>query len=196
MDHGHAFHGAQIYEEAVRVPFVARWPGRIAAGGSVAAPAPVTDLGGALERLALGDGASPEAAGATLAAAMLGASGPGGDEPVFFYRRHYEKGELPGGLAVEGEGFGMRAGKWKWIEVPAEGRRELYDLATDPDELINLAEAEPARAAAMAKSVLRWRAEAEAARLAWQSAAGVEGGHAVELDDEARARLEALGYVE
>ena len=38
MDHGHMRHGLQIYEEAVRVPLLVRWPGTIPANRRLAEP--------------------------------------------------------------------------------------------------------------------------------------------------------------
>lgn len=196
MDHGHPFHGAQIHEEAVRVPFVVRWPGRIGEGRVVASPTSIADLAPALLRLG---GADPSG----LGRAQSGRAGPWletaeeTDAPVFLYRRHYEPAELFPGFAVAGEQFGIRDGRWKLIDGPDEGRLELYDLEADPQERVNLAEREPERTAALRAQLARWRAEADGELRRWQAEAGVDGTSAPGvLDEEARARLEALGYVE
>ena len=44
MQHGYMGHGLLVYEEAVRVPFVARWEGRIAPGRVLPGPVEITDV--------------------------------------------------------------------------------------------------------------------------------------------------------
>lgn len=197
MDHGHAYHGAQIYEEAVRVPFVARWPGRIAGGAVVETPTSISDLAPTLLAI-LGEPTGDLAPGARERRnRLLGEAGEEPLEPVFFYRRHYEAAELPGGIEVVGEQFGVREGRWKLIDAPEEDRTELYDLVADPDERVDLSKVEPERMAALQAHLAAWRAEAERHREAWQAEAGLgPSGKEAVLDEEARARLEALGYVE
>jgi arylsulfatase A-like enzyme len=196
MDHGHPFHGAQIHEEAVRVPFVVRWPGHIEGGRVIDSPTSIGDLAPALLQLA-GEGAGGLDASARERAGRWFETVGTNDEPVFLYRRHYEPAELSPGFEVAGEQFGIRDGRWKLIEGPDEGRLELYDLETDPEERVNLAEREPARTAALRARLARWRSEADGELRRWQAEAGVGGpSRPGALDDEARARLEALGYVE
>jgi tetratricopeptide (TPR) repeat protein len=75
----------------------------------------------------------------------------------------------------------VRRGPWKYIEAPVP---ELYDLATDPAELRNVANAHP-------DVVADLRAE-----LADFLARGGElEAVALEIDPETRDRLDALGYV-
>jgi tetratricopeptide (TPR) repeat protein len=76
--------------------------------------------------------------------------------------------------------LGVRSDGFKYIRAP---RPELYDLAADPGETRNLVAAEPERAASLDAELDR--------RLA--SARPVVPN--VELADEGRERLEALGYV-
>jgi len=110
MTHGHMYHGVHVYEEAVRVPLIVRWPGRVPAGRVVAAPFAIVDLAPAILELAGVE--SADALGARgLAARLLGepvedapaervahasarpvagaADTDGGERPVFLYRRHY-----------------------------------------------------------------------------------------------------------
>ena len=70
---------------------------------------------------------------------------------------------------------------WKYIEAP---RPELYDLGRDPGETSNLADAEVARAAR-----LRGRLTALEAELVPRDP------DALDLDPEALAKIESLGYV-
>jgi choline-sulfatase len=73
----------------------------------------------------------------------------------------------------------IRRGGWKYIAAP---KAELYDLARDPNETNNLLQAEPARAADLARLV-----DAMSPAQLAQAPAGA--------DPEAVGRLQALGYV-
>jgi len=77
----------------------------------------------------------------------------------------------------------LRRGDWKYIAAP---RPELYDVRADPGETRDLASAQPARAAELARQV---DAISPAALPANLSAAA-----SVKADSEAHARLQALGY--
>ena len=78
----------------------------------------------------------------------------------------------------------LRTDQYKLIEAP---RPELYDLKEDPDELINLATAKPERV-----KELRTRVGELALDLST-----TEPGRstATQIHDDARAKLEALGYL-
>ena len=90
------------------------------------------------------------------------------------------------GQAVKvGEKFGLREGRWKYIEGAEEGTRELFDLSNDPGEKQNLADRHPERVAAMAARIREWRS-------ANSRAYGTD--RAPSIEDQ--MRLEALGYVE
>jgi arylsulfatase A-like enzyme len=56
----------------------------------------------------------------------------------------------------------MRADKWKLLEYFEDGRRELYDLETDPGEQTDLATQQPQRVQALAQKLAAWRIEVNA----------------------------------
>ena len=184
MSHGHMFHGVHIYEEGVRIPLIARWPGHIPAGVVVPGPVGLTDLAPTVLDLA-GVSFPASAQGRSLAEALLASGELDPSRPVHLYRRRYAGGEVVEGIYAEGEKFGLRRGRWKLIEGPGEGTLELFDLETDPGEQTNLAGQEPERTARMREEIAAWRR-----------------AHTLEVGDERipsaeeRMRLEALGYVE
>ena len=78
--------------------------------------------------------------------------------------------------------YGVRRGRLKYIQAPTP---ELYDLDADPREARNLASARHADAAALAREL-----SLIAGSMPTGSAAAM-----VEVDPEARRKLEALGYL-
>ena len=192
-DHNHLNHGAQIYEEAVRIPLILRWPGRIAPGGSISTPVQLTDVAPTILELA-GPGAmgSPpldellrEKGGAPRGHSLVPElSGRGESGPIYLYRRHYE-GEMIGPTWTEGEKFGLREGRWKYIRGDSRESEELYDLEKDPGEHNDLREAFPDVARRLSQQLNEWHRSV------------VRGDPAMEpLSAEDRAKLKALGYVD
>jgi arylsulfatase A-like enzyme len=181
LDHGYLFHDVFLYEEAVRVPLVLRGPG-IPAGQVLSGPVSLVDLLPTL--LDLLDRPSPSGiAGRSFAPALAGGALPDAERPIVLERRVFSSDRV-GTIPVRGEKLAVREGRWKYIEAPEEKRRELYDLESDPGERVNLAQREPARAAALAERLVRWRRETPA----------IPPAAPVSPEDE--ERLEALGYAE
>lgn len=185
--HGYAYHGAHVHEEAVRVPLLVRWPGG-PAGRSVAEPVETIDLAPTILELT-GLGASADDAplpGRSLAGLLRGDDlrlDP--EHPVFLFRRWYRRPDRKGAYRAAGRQLGVRVGRWKYIEGQAERRFELFDLEADPGELENLYRRHPEQARDLA------------ARLAaWQQANTGPGPTPGRVPADARERLEALGYVE
>jgi len=181
---GYARHGIQLNEEQVRVPLIARWPGHLPSGVTLRGPVELMDLTPTLLALLAVEADRPDDLGRDLASEFRTASPPDPDHPVHLERRHYRPQRV-GRFDVRGEMLGLRMGRWKYIEPPEEGTRELFDLETDPGETTNLAESEPARAAELAARVQDWR----------------ERNPAPEADPEptpedAVDALRALGYVD
>jgi arylsulfatase A-like enzyme len=135
-----------LYEGGNREPFIARWPARIAAGGTSDALIALIDLlptFAALAQQKLPAGAAPDAV--DLSAALLGLPGAKGREALVVQNN----GQAP---------LGLRVGNWKYIENRS-GTPELYDLARDLSEQNNLAAAETARVKEMAARLAAERAK-------------------------------------
>ncbi|HJS58571.1 MAG TPA: sulfatase-like hydrolase/transferase [Vicinamibacteria bacterium] len=183
MAHGHMSHGPQLYEEAVRVPLVLRWPRGLPKGTLVEDPVLLADLQPTLLTLA-GVSGTPDVDGIDLAERLRGRQRGEPNRVVLLERRQYKERTVDGGLPVRGTLTGVRLGRFKYLEAPAEGRRELYDLLADPGERHDLSAERPREAESMARLLA-----------AWQATSGVRP----ELADESaetRDALRALGYVQ
>lgn len=185
MQHGWKTHGMTIYEETVRVPLLVRWPRRIAGNRSIDAPVGIVDLAPTILSLV---GAEPLASpqGRDLASALTSGEALDPEAPVFFQRRHYDSPEVQG-VPVKGAKLGVRVGRWKYLEARAEGTRELYDLSSDPGELVNLVGPRAGDARRLQSILEAW--------LSRTPRAGAEGERG-RVDAEDAERLRALGYVE
>lgn len=126
-----AFKGS-IYEGGIRVPFIARWPGKIKAGTVSHLPAVFYDLMPTLCEAA-GVPASKESDGLSFLPTLLGKTQK---KHEFLY---WDFGGYGGQQAV-------RAGDWKALRRNLHRgnlRTELYNLAQDPGEQLDLAEKHP-----------------------------------------------------
>jgi arylsulfatase A-like enzyme len=78
--------------------------------------------------------------------------------------------------------------RWPWKLVVTAGRPpQLYDLAADPGERHDLSQQVPERLAALLEELERRTAEASRERIAPGPA---------QLDEQTRAQLSGLGYLE
>jgi arylsulfatase A-like enzyme len=186
MEHGFLGHGLQLYEPAVRIPLLVRWPAGLRESRSIVEPVSLIDVLPTVLDL-LGLPADPELRGANLAPALRGEARLDPERPIFLYREPYERGiyKSPlGDIPADGEGFALRAGRWKYIELPGFRWHSLFDLERDPQERRNVAGHRPLVAARLAEQIEGWRRE-----------------HRREISSEEispadRRALEALGYIQ
>ncbi len=184
MQHGHLAHGIHLYEEAVRVPLLFRWPNHIPHAQTITAPVGLISLAPTiLDLIGINPGAGPFQR-RSLAAAIRGQTSLDPTQPVYLYRSHHE-GTQVGRFWIEGEKFGVRIGKWKYIEGKEENTKELFDLTTDPTERKNLYAATPKLTAKLASLLEEWKQ----AHIKTDSAPG-------KIAEEDLAPLKALGYVQ
>ena len=114
----------ELYEGGIRVPMIARWPGKIKAGSVRALPTCLYDFMPTLAQLA-GIAAPVNTDGVSLLPTLLGTDGQ--------QRHRYLYWEHQAQTAV-------RAGRWKAIRPSRLDAWELYDLSTDESETTNVAQ--------------------------------------------------------
>jgi arylsulfatase A-like enzyme/Flp pilus assembly protein TadD len=181
-DHGESFgehreqgHGFFIYESTVHVPLIVRAP----------RPFPVQRVGRIVQLVDVAPTildmlqVTPPAAvqGRSLFGLMLGRSEKGFDSAyceTYYPRLHFGWSELSA----------LYSGKWKFIKAP---RSELYDLAADPDEALNLER----RQSVTARRQQRHLAEFQQR----QGKLALTPSGTGKLDRDSLAKLAALGYI-
>jgi tetratricopeptide (TPR) repeat protein len=169
-DHGEQEHGLFLYRETIRVPLVIKLPRQAQAGRRVAAPVQHIDLVPTiLDLLRLPP--RPGLRGRSLRPLFTGGSIPeqGLYAEAMYPRYHFGWSEL----------YSLTDGRYAFIRAP---RDELYDLQRDPEEHQDVA-------AARAPARLSMRSALE------RMLSGVPVEAPSRISADARARLEALGYV-
>lgn len=152
-DHGEAFgephptwgHGFRLYDEGVRVPLMIWNPRLFPRGARAGTLGGHVDLSPTVADL-VGVAAPPSWQGRSLFAAQRAPR-------AYFY------------AANDDYLLGVREADWKYIYNATRGRDELYDLAHDPDEQVNLAGAHPERCRTLRRRLAAWKHSA-AERLA------------------------------
>jgi arylsulfatase A-like enzyme len=121
-----------VYEGGIRVPMLARWPGRIRAGAVSDFPWAFWDFLPTAAELA-GAAAPKDIDGVSVAPVLLGRRPPARE--YLYWENHRGK-----------RGFeqALRLGRWKAIRLKPGGPLELYDLASDEGETTGLAARQPA----------------------------------------------------
>ena len=136
-----------VWEGGVRVPCAMRWPGVIAEGAVLDAPAISLDLTPTFCALA---GASTE--GASLDGLDLTPLLGGLESSLPARSLFWRKTGSAGPVAV-------RRGRWKLVWNEREAPPELYDLASDLSESTDLAASQPELTAELVEEVNAWEAE-------------------------------------
>lgn len=183
-DHGWLFHGLMIYEEAVHVPLIVRWPAGLPRGRHQPAPVELIDLAPTILDLAGVAERPPAAQGKSIAPVLRGTAKDDPERLIFLERRSYVGKEFEG-RNVSGEKTAVRAGRWKYIEAPAENDFELYDLSSDPKELDNRYDAERETATRLADMLAAWRRTTP-----------VAPPEQAPVKPDSAEKLRALGYVQ
>ncbi|MEM6346056.1 MAG: sulfatase [Bacteroidota bacterium] len=156
------------YEGGIRVPLLMSWTGHIPSGERSDLPISFLDFYPSL--LSLLEISVPEGKvldGLDLSAYCKGES-PSQElmeRPLIWhfpiYLQAYKVGQDDGRdpLFRTRPGSVIRMGDWKLQEYFEDGGLELYNLAQDPGERINLAEAEPEQTAILLRELQQWREE-------------------------------------
>lgn len=138
-----------LYEGGIRVPFIARWPGGIPAGQTTGHPSAFWDFLPTVCDLT-GAKAPTGIEGISYAPTLAGKATQQAKHEALYWEFH----ELNGRRA-------LRMDQWKLVQYGlkpgAFGEAELYDLANDVSEKINLAGKHPERVKSMLERLDRSR---------------------------------------
>ncbi len=173
MEHGEQGHNSSVYDEMVRVPLAISAPG--AAPRVVQEPVSLLDLAPTLIE-SMGLAPLPRAEGRSLAPALRGEALDASREIVTTSRHYPQKPER--------WKVGVRSGPFKLCATPATQGFALFDLRTDPRELVDISESQP-------QVVARLRGEVERVVRALEAPELPR-----ELDDSERRALAELGYAD
>jgi arylsulfatase A-like enzyme len=150
-----------LYEGGIRVPFIFRWPGKIARGNECDRPITSVDLYPTLLELVGGPGGHPAPPGYPLDGVSCVNLLTGGGKARLPREAIYW--HFPGYLGA-GQGSwrttpagAVRSGDWKLLEFFEDGRLELYNLRDDIGEKNNLATRMPEKAKELHTRLLAWR---------------------------------------
>ena len=119
-----------MYEESLRMPFLVRWPGVIKAGSRNRDL--IQNIDFAPTFLEIAGAATPEAIQGQSIVPLLKGQRPNDWRDSLYY--HYY--EFPGAHSVRRH-YGVRTERYKLIHFYRKQEWELFDLATDPDEMRN-----------------------------------------------------------
>ncbi|MDP1587491.1 MAG: sulfatase [Prosthecobacter sp.] len=143
-----------LYEGGIRVPGIARWPGKVPAGSRCDTPLITMDVFPTFTELAGATLPTTQPCdGISLAAVIRDPAAKLARDTLHWHLPHYHH-STPASA--------MRQGDWKLIEFFEDGALELYDLKTDPGEKTNLARTETARAESMLTALQTWRKQVNA----------------------------------
>jgi arylsulfatase A-like enzyme len=152
-----------IYEGGIRVPMIARWPGRTKPGS--ACEVPVIGLDFYPTFLEMTGAPKPSGHlldGESIVGLLKGASSLK-RKSIFWhfpaYLEPYNERQRPWRATPAGA---VRRGNWKLIEFFEDGRLELYNLEDDLSEKNNLAETMPEKTKQLHKLMLKWRKSVKA----------------------------------
>jgi arylsulfatase A-like enzyme len=173
-EHGEASHGLFVYESVIRIPLIIRAPSAGMQGRQIVDPVRIVDVTPTVLDL-LGETPAPATDGQTLVPLMNGAVKELKLEAYSESRYGFDRFGWSPVMA-------LRQGRFKLIRAP---RPELYDLASDPRELLNLYGQRGGLAATLMERLQRIGEPADTGRVADIPA----------VDSDTRARLAALGYV-
>jgi arylsulfatase A-like enzyme len=178
-EHGNVSHGHTLYQELLQVPLIMRFPGRIREGTVVSGRLRLMDLAPTILGI-LGLPRSPEMQGANLAGALASA------------RIDTSLSAFGEALIYYGEQKSLLTDEWKLVYVPESGKRELYDMRSDPGEAFNVAQMHPAARDSLTADLLSWMEESQAI----SGTLPTETGSRAVVDGALRQQLQAMGYLQ
>jgi arylsulfatase A-like enzyme len=147
-----------LYEGGIRVPMIARWPGKIKSGSSCDVPVIGIDFYPTFLEIAGADKPAGHILdGRSIVPLLMGAGGFK-RKAIFWhfpaYLEPYNARQQPWRMTPGGA---VRQGDWKLIEFFEGGKVELYNLKDDISETRDLSKTRPAKAKELHELLVEWR---------------------------------------
>jgi len=174
-EHNHLGHRMTLYEPLVRVPLIIRYPARFQPGARIAQQIQLADLYPTFLELAGADSAEVQTNGFHSLLAL--------PDPA---ARPFTVAENTAPKSLNNMLLRMlRTDRYKYI-WKSNQQHELYDLASDPAETVNLFPTRPDLARRMIEQLEAWERGLEGKRIETREAA---------YDEATLQRLRGLGYI-
>ncbi|NNE92702.1 MAG: sulfatase-like hydrolase/transferase [Verrucomicrobiales bacterium] len=140
-----------IREGGIRVPCVARWPGKIPAGTTVSFPAITMDWSATIRRLAGFKADTDREDGIDLMPFLTGEKSEPPERALFWRRKN------DASRRVDNPSRAIRQGDWKFFEkTDGSGEQFLFNLISDPGESENLIKEKPEPARKLRAKLDEW----------------------------------------
>ena len=147
-----------LYEGGIRMPFIARWPGRVPEGAvntrTVWSAVDLFPTFTSLASVPLPEGVVFD--GFDMSPALRG-RGQDREIPIFWEYGSFAPTLPPGKAEFKSPTLAIRDGRWKLLINPDGSRAELYDLEEDPAETKNRALEKSKLTRKLSTLVLSWR---------------------------------------
>ena len=145
-----------LYEGGIRVPMIVRWPGEAEGGRVSDEPVISTDFyPSILEMAGLPKKPGQHIDGISIAP-LLRSGSPLDREAIYWHFPHYSN------HGMQSPGGAIRSGDYKLLEYFENNTVQLFNLAKDPGEQVDLAQTEPQKAAELLATLRGWRKKVSA----------------------------------
>ncbi len=139
-----------LWEGGIREPLIVRWPGKVQAGTVEPTPVSSVDFYQTMLEIAGASDITDHTVDGVSLLPLLQGTGSLDRESLYWHYPHYSNaGARPVGA--------IRKNGWKLLEFFEDSHVELYNLADDAAEAVDLASAEKATATAMRDELAAWR---------------------------------------
>ncbi|MHC4691854.1 MAG: sulfatase [Planctomycetota bacterium] len=147
-----------LYEGGIRVPMIARWPGKIKSDSSCDVPVIGIDFYPTFLEIAGADKPAGHILDGRSIVPLLKGSAGFERKAIFWhfpaYLEPYNARQQPWRMTPGGA---VRQGDWKLIEFFEDGKVELYNLKGDISETKDLSKTKPEKAKELHKLLVEWR---------------------------------------